>query len=83
MTASIRIVNDGNCADDVVTIGYGVDHAHQDILRLGEVSSRLSADQTIRVESVHAGRSVGDVHIETWYDPAERARRSTSASAPA
>ena len=74
MTASIRIVNAGNCEGDVVTIHHGADHAKHDTLTLGAVSPRLSADQTIRVESVHAGRSAGDVHIETWHDPTGRAQ---------
>ena len=63
MTASVRIVNDGNCAEDHVIVRYGVDHALYVGLKRGEVSDRLSADQTIRLESIHAGPKAGDVRI--------------------
>ena len=63
MTASVRIVNDGNCAGDRVTVRSGPDHSHVQELALGEVSTRLSADQTVKLDSVHEGPSVGDVRI--------------------
>ena len=65
MTASIRIVNDGNCEGDVVTVRYGADHALHQTLALGDVSGRLSAYQTIKLESVHEGPSVGQVRVHT------------------
>lgn len=76
MTCAIRIVNDGNCLEDEVTIHYGPDHAQHQTLALGDVSGRLSAEQTIRVEAVHKGQSVGQVEVITWHDAETRAREA-------
>ena len=66
MTCSVRIVNDGNCIGDTVTVRHGRDHAASEVLTLGAVSGRISADQTVKLECEHGdGPSVGNVIVET------------------
>ena len=66
MTASIRIVNDGNCEGDrvvVATCPHGTDYTKRFELALGEVSERMGAAGFIQLESVHEGPSVGTVRV--------------------
>ena len=70
MTATVRIVNTGNCAGDVVTVGSGPDHGRRQMLARGEVSENLSADQTLRLECVHEGEPRNEPIIDVW-DPSQ------------
>ena len=69
MTASVRIVNDGNCEGDVVRIKQRFTDTRPWLdrgeLKLGEVSERMSADGELKLESVHQGPSIGNVHVIT------------------
>ena len=70
MTASIRIIADSNCADDLVNVRTRFSEAHpwmdRPYLKRGEVSERMSAEGQIQLSSTHAGESVGEVGIETF-----------------
>ena len=77
MTCSIRIVNDGNCAGDTVTI-MAREHEsapwrHRQELGLGEVSERMSASGFVRLSSVHAGTSRPQVRVQAHSETPEEA----------
>ena len=80
ITASIRIVNDGNCAGDSVTImrreSEDSPWRNPATLGRGETSERMGATGFLRLASTHAGESVGEVGIETFdlEQGADRAR---------